>query len=205
MSAAKFFHVQPLPRSFYDRNALRVAPALIGCLIVRRLGPAVLFARIVETEAYLGPHDLACHARAGRTPRTEVMYGEPGHAYVYLVYGLHCLLNAVCGPGDDANAVLLRAAEPIAQRGPLLHSATGPGNLTTALDIGLRHNRHDLCDPRGELFIAPRQGKAPRICRSARVGIDYAGPRWAKENLRFCDRDSRLVSRPVPFTPRRAR
>jgi len=200
--------MQPLPRAFYDRNALRVAPELIGCLLVRQLEGRTLCARIVETEAYLGPHDLACHARVGRTPRTEVMFGEPGRAYVYLVYGLHHLLNAVCGPGGDANAVLVRAAEPCGP-GKLLHSATGPGNVTTALDVDLRHNRLDLCDPSSPLFIAPRTGPKPRLWRGPRVGVDYAGPRWAQASLRFCDQDSRLLSRPRPpqaparATPRR--
>lgn len=189
--------MQCLSRSFYDRNALLVAPDLVGCLLVRRRGDETLVARIVETEAYVGPHDLACHARV-RTARTEVMYGEPGHAYVYLVYGLHCLLNAVCGPGEYASAVLLRAAEPVAGGDPLLHSAVGPGNLTTALDVDRRYNRADLCDPRAELFIAPREGPAPRLWKGPRVGVDYAGPRWAKEKLRFCDAASGFVSKPSP-------
>ncbi|TMA17238.1 MAG: DNA-3-methyladenine glycosylase, partial [Deltaproteobacteria bacterium] len=164
--------LRPLPRSFYDRNARQVAPDLVGCLLVRREGKKTRVGRIVETEAYIGEHDLACHARAGRTARTEVMYGEPGHAYVYLIYGVHPMLNAVCGPGSAANAVLIRAAEPVPGELPLLHSATGPGNLCKAFDIGLAMNRDDLCDPGAALFIAPRpaEGRKPRLWRGPRVG-----------------------------------
>ncbi|MFL5312628.1 MAG: DNA-3-methyladenine glycosylase, partial [Myxococcales bacterium] len=121
----------PLPRSFFARNALAVAPDLVGCVLVRRSPDGLRAGRIVETEAYVGEYDLACHARAGRTSRTDVMYGEPGHAYVYLIYGVHPMLNAVTSPEGEASAVLIRAAEPLPEaRGlrPLLHSATGPGN-----------------------------------------------------------------------------
>jgi DNA-3-methyladenine glycosylase len=191
--------LEPLPRSFYDRNARLVAPDLVGCLLVRREGRKVRVGRIVETEAYVGEHDLACHARAGRTSRTEVMYGEPGHAYVYLIYGVHPMLNAVCGPGSDANAVLLRSAEPVPGDLPLLHSATGPGNLCKAFGIGLDRNRDDLCDGDAALFIAdrPEGARKPRIFRGPRVGVDYSGA-WAARKLRFCDRDSVHLSRPRP-------
>jgi DNA-3-methyladenine glycosylase len=191
--------LDPLPRSFYDRNARFVAPDLVGCLLVRRQGRKTRIGRIVETEAYVGEHDLACHARAGRTARTEVMYGEPGHAYVYLIYGVHPMLNAVCGPGGAANAVLIRAAEPVPGELPLLHSATGPGNLCKAFDIGLSMNRDDLCDPDAALLIAPRPAGArkPSIFRGPRVGVDYSGA-WAARKLRFCDKGSAHVSRPRP-------
>ena len=157
----------------------------------------------------MGEHDLACHARAGRTPRTEVMFGQPGRAYVYLVYGLHHCLNTVCGPGGDANAVLIRAAAPVLREElpglaprtrllPLAHSATGPGNLCRALDVSLAENRCDLCDPRAQLFIAARRADhSPRLWAGPRVGVDYSGA-WAKEPLRFCDLDSDRVSRPLP-------
>jgi DNA-3-methyladenine glycosylase len=171
----------------------------VGCLLVRREGRKARAGRIVEAEAYVGEHDLACHARAGRTARTEVMYGEPGHAYVYLIYGIHPMLNAVCGPGSDANAVLLRAAEPFPSDLPLLHSATGPGNLCKAFGIGLGMNGDDLCDPAAALFIAgrPEGSRKPRLWRGPRVGVDYSGA-WASRKLRFCDRDSPHLSRPRP-------
>ena len=185
----------PLPRSFYDRNARKVAPALLGCVLARRVRHGWVMGRIVETEAYVGEHDLACHARAGRTARTDVMYGEPGHAYVYLIYGIHQMLNCVCGPGSDANAVLIRAAEPVAESLPWLHtSARGPGNLCKALGVRPSHNRADLCDPDGDLIVLPRRGR-PRIARGPRIGVDYAGP-WAGEPLRFCDTSSAYLSRP---------
>jgi DNA-3-methyladenine glycosylase len=188
--------VGPLPRSFYDRNAVKVAPALLGCVLARRVGRDWLLGRIVETEAYVGEHDLACHARAGRTARTEVMYGEPGRAYVYLIYGIHQMLNCVCGPGGDANAVLVRAVEPAPGSAAWLHgNARGPGNVCKAFGVKLSHNRADLCDPAGELVILPRAGR-PRIVRGPRVGVEYAG-RWASEPLRFCDAKSAHLSRPL--------
>jgi DNA-3-methyladenine glycosylase len=133
------------------------------------------------------------------------MYGEPGHAYVYLIYGIHQMLNCVCGPGSDANAVLLRSVEPLegrALRGlpeplPWLHhSGRGPGNLCKAFGVGLRHNRDDLCDAEAELFIAPRAGPRPRVARGPRIGVDYAGD-WAHEPLRFVDERSEHLSRPL--------
>ena len=189
--------VHPLPRRFYDRNAVKVAPELIGCLLARRARGGWRLGRIVEAEAYVGEHDLACHARAGRTARTEVMYGEPGHAYVYLIYGIHQMLNCVCGPGSDANAVLVRAVEPVADSLPWLHrTGRGPGNVCAAFGIQMRHNRADLCDAASGLLVAPRppQEPRPRIARGPRVGVDYAG-HWAAEPLRFWDDRSDHVSR----------
>lgn len=201
--------MRPLPRSFFDRNAALVAPDLLGCLLLSPAGRGrYRAARVVETEAYVGEHDLACHARVGRTARTATLYGPPGRAYVYLIYGMHHCLNAVCGPGSDANAVLLRAAAPLDEAAlraagldpkralPLLHSATGPGNLCKAFAITREHDRVDLCGPRSPLRLLPRQG-APRTVRGPRIGVDYAGD-WAHELLRFCDADSSHVSRPRP-------
>jgi DNA-3-methyladenine glycosylase len=187
--------MSPLGRAFYDRNAARVAPALLGCILLRRWRGKSLLGRIVETEAYVGEHDLACHARAGRTARTEVMYGEPGHAYVYLIYGIHQMLNCVCGPGSAANAVLIRAVEPVESSAPWLHgNARGPGNVCKAFGIGLELNRADLCDPGGDLSILPRV-KRPRIGRGPRIGVDYSGE-WAEKPLRYCDLQSAHLSRP---------
>ena len=193
--------MRALPRDFFDRNASEVAPDLVGCLLVRRARGVVRACRIVETEAYLGPHDLASHSRVGKTPRNAAMFGPPGHAYVYLVYGLHHCLNAVCGPGGHPSAVLLRAAAPAGER-PLLHSATGPGNLCRALSISRSQDEADLCDAAGGLWISGRSGPPPRLVRAPRVGVDYAGA-WAGRPYRFCDRDSAQVSRPRPPHPRR--
>ncbi|MCA1826581.1 MAG: DNA-3-methyladenine glycosylase [Myxococcales bacterium] len=192
--------MNPLPRSFYDRNAVKVAPALLGCVLARRVRAGWLLGRIVESEAYVGEHDLACHARAGRTARTEVMYGEPGHAYVYLIYGIHQMLNCVCGPGSDANAVLIRAVEPLPDSASWLHAtARGPGNVCKAFGVQMRHNRGDLCSESSELIILPRRPPKPRVARGPRIGVDYAGD-WAQEPLRFWDQRSVHISRKV--TPR---
>lgn len=189
--------MQPLAREFYDRNAVKVAPALLGCVLARKVRAGWLLGRIVETEAYVGEHDLACHARAGRTARTEVMYGEPGHAYVYLIYGIHQMLNCVCGPGSDANAVLIRAVEPVEDSLPWLHaSARGPGNVCKAFGVEMRHNRGDLCAADSELIILPRRPPKPRIVRTKRIGVEYAGD-WAHEPLRFCDGRSSHLSKPL--------
>ena len=189
--------MEPLPRTFFDRNASVVAPELVGCLLVRRARGVTRACRIVETEAYLGPHDLASHSRVGKTARNAPMFGPPGHAYVYLIYGLHHCLNAVCGPGGHPSAVLLRAAAPLEVEAPLLHSATGPGNLCRALSVTRAQDEVDLCSLAGGLWIAPRSGPAPRIWRGPRVGVDYAGA-WAGRRYRFCDRDCPQVSRPRP-------
>ena len=138
-----------LPREFYDRPAERVAPDVLGKWLIRRVDGVDRIGRIVEVEAYLGPHDLASHSSKGRTARTEVMFGEPGHAYVYLIYGMHHCFNVVAGPGEHASAVLIRAIEPISR----IEGATnGPGRLCRALGIDRRLNGHDLLG--GELYLA---------------------------------------------------
>jgi DNA-3-methyladenine glycosylase len=196
--------LSPLPRSFFDRPALEVAPELLGCLLVRRWRGAFRACRLVETEAYLGPHDAASHSRMGRTARNAPMFGQPGRAYVYFIYGMHRCANAVCGPGRFPSAVLLRAGEPLAPDeatalglSPLLHSSTGPGNLCKSLAVGLAQNRADLCSPASGLFLAAPLGARPQVVRGPRVGVDYAGA-WAREPLRFCAKGSLHVSRPRP-------
>lgn len=186
----------PLPRSFYDRPTDLVARELLGCLVAFRSedpagsGTVVRVGRIVETEAYLGVRDLACHSARGRTPRTEVMFGPPGFSYVYLIYGMHHCLNAVTRPEGEAEAVLIRALEPVAN---LLTDADGPGKLCRAMGISRAHNGLDLtCVESSGLIIAP--GTPPRrIERGPRVGVDYAGA-WAKRLLRFYESGSPFVS-----------
>ena len=158
--------------------------------------------RLVETEAYLGPHDLASHSRMGKTARNAPMFGPPGRAYVYLIYGLHHCVNAVCGPGRFPSAVLLRAAAPLSPEeegaafaSPLLHSATGPGNLCRALGIKLSQNRADLCDEEGPLFVAEPIGPKPALVAGPRIGVEYAG-QWAGKPYRFWERGSPHVSKP---------
>jgi DNA-3-methyladenine glycosylase len=151
---------------------------------------------IVETEAYLGPHDLACHAARGRTARTEVMFGPPGHAYVYLIYGMHHCVNAVTEQDGFAAAVLIRALEP----DPGVDGRTdGPGRLCKALGIDRSHNGADLTRP-GALYVTPgdRPVKVGRptgeIGVGPRIGVAYAGE-WAEAPLRFWLKGNRWVSR----------
>ncbi len=146
--------------------------------------------RIVETEAYLGPRDLAAHSARGRTRRTEVMFGPAGHAYVYFIYGFWNCLNVVTGRPGVPHAVLLRALEPL---GGLTERTWGPGRLCRALHIDRRLNGADLRGDELWLEYPRRRGAAVRIARATRIGVDYAGE-WARRRWRFFDRDSPFVS-----------
>ena len=180
-----------LDRAFYARDAEILARDLIGTILVHRVDGEERRGRIVETEAYVGCHDLACHAAKGRTARTEVMFGQAGHAYVYLIYGIHDMLNIVSGPTGVAEAVLVRAAEPL---DGWTANLSGPGNLAKRFGITRRLNGADLTG--GELFIlASRDATRPRIVRTRRIGVDYA-KEWKDAPLRFIDADSVAVSRP---------
>ena len=187
---------RPLGPPFFARDALVVARALIGACLVRRGAHGVKrVARIVETEAYRGPKDLACHARAGLTKRTRSLLGPPGHAYVFLVYGMHECFNVVCGSEGRGHAVLVRAGEAvegIAREARL----DGPALFTRALGITRALDGHHLFGP--DLFVSAR-ARRPRIGVSARVGVAYAGE-WADRPWRFFDRESKHVSRPNPRT-----
>jgi DNA-3-methyladenine glycosylase len=179
-----------LPRAFFERGTLTVARALIGVHLVHDDGRVRRAGRIVETEAYQGPRDLAAHSARGRTARTEVMFGPPGHAYVYFIYGIWNCLNVVTGAAGVPHAVLLRALEPLA--GPD-ERTWGPGLLCRALDIDRRLNGVDL---RGDVLWLeepPAGARRPRIARATRIGVDYAGE-WAQRPWRFFDRDSPFVS-----------
>ena len=191
-----------LPQSFYDRSVHEVARELIGCVV--RHGETA--GRIVETESY-HMEEPACHAFAGVTERTRTLYGEPGRAYVYFSYGVHSLLNAVAEPEGVGAAVLIRALEPVdgievmrARRG--LERAeelcSGPGKLTQALDIGLSLNGSSLVDGPIELLTREPGAHEPRVVVGERVGITKA----VELPWRFCDADSRHVSRPWPAAMR---
>ena len=183
----------PLPRAFYARDPRAVARELLGKVLVHLDEGAVRAARIVETEAYLGEEDLASHARFGPTRRAAIMFGPPGVAYVYLVYGLAHCFNAVTGEEGVASAVLVRAAEPLEG---CLHSTTGPGNLCRAL--GLRRETHNGLDLTGErLFVADAPDPAERVRASPRVNVTFAGA-WAAKPWRFTLEGNRFVSRPRP-------
>jgi DNA-3-methyladenine glycosylase len=178
------------PPSFFAQNTLRIARALIGMYLAHDDGATLRRGRIVETEAYLGPKDLAAHSSRGRTPRTEVMFGPPGHAYVYFIYGFWNCLNVVTGRTGVPHAVLLRALEP---REGVTARTCGPGLLCRALGIDRSLNGADLRGPVLWLELPEAGAPPPRIARSTRIGVDYAGV-WAQRPWRFFDRDSPWVS-----------
>jgi DNA-3-methyladenine glycosylase len=180
---------------FYERPAIELAPALIGTILVHRVGETLLRARIVETEAYVGPHDLAAHSSKGRTKRTEVMFGAAGHAYVYFIYGMYEMFNIVAAHEGDAQAVLIRAAEPLDSWAADL---SGPGKLAKQFQIKRLDNGLDLTGDK--LFLQAGPKNKPQIVRGPRVGVDYAGE-WKHALLRFYDRDSKAVSKPRPTSP----
>jgi DNA-3-methyladenine glycosylase len=182
--------VKKLPRAFYDRDPIEVAQALLGKLLVRVVEGTPRVGRIVEVEAYLGPHDLAAHSARGLTPRTRVMFGPPGHAYVYLIYGIYHCVNVVTQAEGSASAVLLRALEPVRN---VAARTQGPGLLCRALEIDKRLNGHDLLSD--DFFVA--DDPAPTrivIVRRPRIGVDYAGI-WARRLLRFYIKGNPYVSR----------
>jgi len=184
--------MDPLPRAFFERDARVVARALVGVLLVR----GERRVRIVETEAYRGPKDLACHARVGLTSRTRTLFGPPGHAYVFLIYGMYDCFNVVCLREGSGHAVLVRAGEP-AGGIPAGVRTDGPGRLTRALGITRAHDAVDLvCVGEGAPLTLLSRSSRPRIGVSARVGVAYAGA-IAEAPWRFFDRDSPHVSRPA--------
>jgi DNA-3-methyladenine glycosylase len=179
-----------LKRTFYARDTLTVARELIGMHLIYRYGDTRLAGRIVETEAYQGPEDLAAHSARGRTARTEVMFGPPGHAYVYLIYGIWDCLNVVSNAQGTPHAVLIRALEPIQG----IERTWGPGLLCRAMHIDRSLNGTDLC---GESLWIERPKDWPRhastIGTAPRIGVDYAGE-WAEKPWRFFDTASPYVS-----------
>ena len=182
--------MRKLPRRFYDRDTVEVAHELLGKCLVHRSGGFERVGRIVEVEAYLGPHDLAAHSSRGLTERTKTMFGPPGHAYVYLIYGIYHCMNVVTQPAGVASAVLLRALEPV--RG-LEGRTQGPGLLCRAMHIDKTLNGHDLLSD--DFYIA-EAGFAHKftIVKRPRVGVDYAG-HWARRLLRFYIKGNAYVSR----------
>ena len=178
---------RPLPHSFYERPTRMVARALLGKVLVHgeRAG------RIVETEAYVGAHDLACHAARGMTARTRILWGPPGRAYVYFVYGMHWCFNAVTGREGRPGAVLVRGLEPVAGfDGPV--RLDGPARLCRALNITGAENGVDLESSALRIIDAPPV-PGREVERGPRIGVDYAG-KWAQAPLRFWVRGSPGVS-----------
>lgn len=191
-----------LDRSWFDRPSVAVAHDLLGTRLVHEAPDGRVGGRIVEVEAYQGPEDLAAHSARGRTPRNAVMFGQPGHLYVYLIYGLHRCLNVVCGPGTKPEAVLIRALAldegldlARARRGdavPERRLASGPGNVGSALGVDRTLNGVDLLT--GPVRLEAASYTRPRIASGRRIGVAYAGS-WAERNLRFWIADDPHVSR----------
>jgi DNA-3-methyladenine glycosylase len=173
--------LKKLTRSFFQRPADEVARALIGKILVRRWHGKLFRARLIETEAYLGPDDLASHASKGLTRRTEVLFGAPGRAYVYLIYGLHEMLNVVAGAAGQGQAVLIRAADPLDDWKADL---SGPGRLTRALQVTRLQNGLDLTGT--QLYLLDNLDDRPAVQSAKRIGIDYARE-WKDAPLRFVD------------------
>lgn len=204
--------LRPLPREFFDRDAVKVARELLGKILVRRERGLLLAARVVETEAYLGTDDPAAHAFSGPTDRNRVLFGPPGHAYVYFIYGNHYCLNVSCEPEGKAGCVLFRALEPLAgarrmaiarglplanctvveARPKLLrHLTSGPGRLAQAFGITRqRDNGKNLASEASDLFLADDGHGKVKIASSARVGITKA----AERPLRFYVEGNAFVS-----------
>ncbi len=184
-----------LPREFYDRPTLRVARELLGARLVRVLDGHKLVGVIIEAEAYIGQSDLGCHARVGRTRRTEVMFGPPGHAYVYFTYGNHWMLNAVTEAEGFPAAVLIRAMRPVQGKPEMSRrrhggDTLGPGKLTQALGITGADNGLDLTTSRSRLWIeagAPFPDSA--VSKGSRVGLNTVPEPWKSKPWRFLVQD----------------
>ncbi|HEX7020600.1 MAG TPA: DNA-3-methyladenine glycosylase [Gemmatimonadaceae bacterium] len=198
-----------LPKDFYERDTEHVARELLGAVLECRTPDGVAAGRIVETEAYVGEHDLACHAAAGRTPRTAPLYGPPGIAYVYFIYGMYWCVNAVTRAKDAPSAVLIRAVEPLIGldlmhlRRPTARRAAdltnGPGKLCLALGITGAHNWHPLQRP--PLVIRRGDSVADaNVTLTPRIGVSKAAD-WP---LRWFVTDSPFVSKTPSHFPRHA-
>ncbi len=185
-----------LAREFYNRPALDVARDLLGCRLVRLQDGQRLSGLILETEAYQGEDDLGCHASAGMTPRTTVMFGPPGHAYVYFTYGMHWMLNAVTGEAGVPGAVLIRAIHPVEGTDLMTKNrpynagkrgwTDGPAKLTQALHIQREFNTVDLCNPKSGLWIESGKGVPDEaVSRSARIGLNSVPEPWRSIPWRF--------------------
>ncbi|MFI1967176.1 DNA-3-methyladenine glycosylase [Streptomyces pathocidini] len=205
-------HRTPITRDFFDRPVLEVAPDLLGRTLVRTTSDGPIELRLTEVEAYNGPTDPGSHAYRGRTRRNAAMFGPPGHAYVYFIYGMWFSVNLVCGPVDSAGAVLLRAGEittgselaqkrrPTARKESEL--AKGPARLATALDIDRTLDGSDICAGPGAPFelLAGEPARADRIRTGPRTGVSGDG---AVHPWRFWIEGDPTVSPYRAHTPRR--
>jgi DNA-3-methyladenine glycosylase len=194
-----------LPASFYNRPTLTVARELLGARLVRILDGVKLVGVIVETEAYIGEEDLACHAKAGLTPRTAPMYGPAGHAYVYFTYGNHWMLNAVTEREGFPAAVLIRAIQPVEGVEVMLarrkgRDTLGPGKLTQAMGITKSENQINLTEATSGLWIEAGQIIPEKsVTKSPRVGLNNNMPEpWLSNPWRFLVKDIPVIARAKP-------
>jgi DNA-3-methyladenine glycosylase len=182
--------MKKLSREFYDRDTVQVAKSLLGQYLVHRSQGIERVGKIVEVEAYLGEQDLAAHSSKGRTKRTEIMFGPPGFAYVYLIYGIYHCFNVVTESLGSGTAVLLRAIEPVAN---ISGRTQGPGLLCQAMGLNRQHNAHDLLSD--DLFITKGDDITPQsIIEAPRIGVHYAKD-WALKPLRFYIAGNAFVSK----------
>lgn len=182
--------MQILQRSFYEKNTILVAKELLGKYLVHQYVSTEYIAKIVEVEAYLGSHDLACHASKGLTNRTKTMFGPPGYAYVYMIYGMYHCMNVVTEPEGHGSAVLIRAVEPIKN---ITAKTNGPGLLSKAMHIDKKLNEHDLLSKNFHI-VSENNYRNFTIVQKPRIGVDYAGE-WAKKDLRFYIKDNPYISK----------
>ena len=184
------FCLEILPRSFFDRETTAVARELLGKYLVNHIGGVERIGKIVEVEAYLGEHDRASHSSRGRTERTKIMFGPPGHAYIYMVYGMYFCMNVVTEREGHASAILLRALEPVRN---LEGRTKGPGLLCKAMHIDRKMNGYDLVS--NDFHIGSTGGcEEPVIVKRPRIGVEYAGT-WARRLLRFYLKGNLFISR----------
>ena len=183
-------YMKKLTRDFYDRDTVVVAKGLLGKYLVHSIDGVERIGKIVEVEAYLGQHDLASHSSKGITKRTEIMFGPPGFAYVYLIYGIHYCVNVVTEQAGQGSAVLLRALEPVAN---IDCRTQGPGLLSKAMGIDKRLNGHDLLS---DNFYIAADINNPLVASVAkpRIGVGYA-KHWAGRLLRFYIKNNKFVSK----------
>jgi DNA-3-methyladenine glycosylase len=200
---------RPLARSFFNRDPRVVSKQVLGKILVRRAEGILLAARIVEVEAYLGSGDLAAHAAAGRTARNSVLFGPPGHAYVYFIYGNHYCLNISCLPDGEAGCILIRALEPLTgtagmaeARGIQLSTGSdprkltsGPGRLSEAFGITrMRDNGKDLTSQHSDLYVTEDGYRPRQILATPRIGITKS----VEQPLRYIIAGNAFISGKLP-------
>ncbi|MBQ8919238.1 MAG: DNA-3-methyladenine glycosylase [Acidaminococcaceae bacterium] len=193
-----------MKHSFFRQDTVALAQKLLGCLLVHRTPEGIAGGMIVETEAYVGAVDKACHAYQNRSERTEIMYHDGGYAYVYLIYGMHHCFNVVTGPAGEGNAVLIRALEPVfgidlmcRRRNTLnlQNLCSGPGKVCQALGITKKDYGLDLCNKNSPLFLLPfRCFSEEQLAASPRINVDYA-EEAAQWPWRFYVKENRYVSK----------